>query len=214
MKGRKSRIGKGQTQVSTLDAGGSTWVTETRSLGNVSEMCSLHAAERTTERKAKLVIISNGSEFRASSFDSLVFSVSPTMMPCALAKNGSHLSSDWVFTCFYSENGQRILFSQTKKSPSVYSQVAALFLSCKSVLIWLCIGLHLWDSLKWIVFPLWAVDSHRSIGGAAQPFPVSFRVKSAALCTNYPAVWLIWAFGVLLAYMKQAHLQVLFLEPL
>lgn len=93
MKGRKSRIEKGQTQVSTLDAGGSTRVTETRSLGNVSEMCSLHAAERT-ERKAKLVIISNGSKCRASSLDSLVFSVGPTMMPCALAKNGSRLSSD------------------------------------------------------------------------------------------------------------------------
>lgn len=141
-------------------------------------------------------------------------SVGPTMMPCALAKNGSRLSSDWVFRCFYSQNSQRILFTQTKKSPSVYSQVAALFWSCKSVLIWLCIGVHLWDSLKWIVFPLWAVDLHQSIGGAAQPFPVSFRVKNAALCSNYPAVWLIWAFGVPLAYMKRPHLQVLFLDLL
>lgn len=65
MKGRKSRIEKGQTQVSILDAGGSTRVTEMRLLGNISEMCLFHVAERKMERNAKLVIISNGSEFRA-----------------------------------------------------------------------------------------------------------------------------------------------------
>lgn len=95
MRGRKSRIEKGQTQAPPpLDAGGSTPVAETRLLGNISEMCSFHAAERTTERTAKLVIISNGSKVGASSLDSSVFSVGPTMMPCDLAKNGSHLSSD------------------------------------------------------------------------------------------------------------------------
>lgn len=87
-------------------------------------------------------------------------------------------------------------------SPWVYRQAAAfLFYPCKSVLIWLCVGAHLWDLCKWIFFPLWAVDSQHS-SGAAQPFLVGFKVKNPAVCTNYPDVWVMWGVGVLLAYAR------------
>lgn len=64
-----------------------------------------------------------------------------------------------------------------------------------------CVGAHLWDLLKWIVFPLWAVDSQQS-SGAAQPFLVSFKVKNAGLCTNYPDFWVIWDVSALFAYAR------------